>query len=230
MRAHILVHADFEAPGYVEQWILEKGFQLNRTLIYNNEALPDVGDFDFLVIMGGPMSAYDDEQYPWMPKEKELLRQAIWAKKKVLGICLGAQLLASSLGARVYPNQHKEIGWWPVRKVKSDVKTIFDSYPDEAVVLEWHGDTFDIPDGAVWIATSDAAKHQAFVYGDHVLALQFHPEANPESLAMLVDEERTGFKTSCYVQELDEIAAETRYFELGRTILYNLLDDLVLKG
>ena len=227
MRAHIIVHAPFEAPGYVEQWILEKGFQLDYTKIYENEPLPLIDDFDFLVIMGGPMSAYDDELYPWMPKEKELLKNAILAEKKILGICLGSQLLASTLGAKVYPNNHKEIGWWPVRKVQTAEKTIFDSYPDEAIVLEWHGDTYDIPDGAVCVATNDVAKHQAFVYGKHVLALQFHPEASPESLILLIEEEQPGFKTSAYVQNIEYISKEERYFKQGKTIIFHLLDDLI---
>jgi len=227
MRAHILVHAPFEAPGYVEQWIQEKGFSLSYTKVYEGESYPSIDSFDFLVVMGGPMGAYDDDIYPWMSTEKQLIKHAIDAKKKVLGICLGSQLLANVLGAKVYPNAHKEIGWWTVRKVDRKEKTIFDSYPNEATVMEWHGDTFDLPEGALLVATNDVAKNQAFVYGDHVLALQFHPEMTRESLLLLTDEEKANFKAGTYIQDLDYILSEERFFEQGKTIMYNLLNDLI---
>jgi len=226
MRVNIIIHEPFEAPGYIEQWVIEKGFPLMYTKIYDHNSLPDLDSFDFLVIMGGPMGAYDDALYPWMTQEKNLILKSIEAKKKVLGVCLGAQLLACVLGARVYPNVYKEIGWTTVRKIKAEQQTIFDSFPEEAIVLEWHGDTFDLPNGAFQVATNDVASQQAFVYNDRVLALQFHPEMTPESLQLLADAERANFKTGLYVQPLEDILAEKRYFETGKKIMYDLLENL----
>ena len=133
--------------------------------------------------MGGPMGIYDHEEHPWLMAEKKIIRQAIDGGKTVLGICLGAQLIADVLGANVYPGPQKEIGWFPIQRADDAP----DFLPDELTVFHWHGDTFEIPDGAIRLASSEACENQGFVYNDRVVALQFHMETTPESMEALIE-------------------------------------------
>jgi len=204
MRFHCLQHVIFETPGLLSPWIGQRGGSLTMTYLFEDGnlagggvlpgagVLPSVDDFDVLIIMGGPMSVHDEAEFPWLPSEKAFIAAAIGAGKKVLGICLGAQLIAEVMGGRVYPNPVKEIGFWPVRwteealrlfpglstvLVTGDASGADSGAGDE--VLHWHGETFDLPPGAVLLASSEGCKNQAFRVGENVLALQFHPEVTP---------------------------------------------------
>ena len=114
MRIHSLEHEPFEGLANIEVWAKSRGYSISRTLLFNNEELPDISDFDWLVIMGGSMNIYEEEKYPWLREEKDFIAEAIAAKKIVLGVCLGSQLAADVLGGRVSRNKYKEIGWFPV--------------------------------------------------------------------------------------------------------------------
>jgi GMP synthase (glutamine-hydrolysing) len=132
-----------------------------------------------LIVMGGPMSVNDP--LPWLRQEERYLVQAISSGVPVLGICLGAQLLAKSLGSRVYPMGHKEIGWYSIRFTEAAAADpLFEGLPREEIVFEWHGDTFDLPAGAEKLAESDLCGNQAFRCGTNLYGLQFHPEVTPE--------------------------------------------------
>jgi len=181
MRAHIFQHLPFEKPGSIEPWLRNTGYDISFTFFYENPGLPSINDIDFLIIMGGSMSVNDEEKHPWLIMEKQFIREMIAAGKPVLGICLGSQMIASALGAKVYPNKEKEIGWFPVIGIKPLPQSCF-QFPVSFTPLHWHGETFDLPAGAVLLATSEACKNQAFQYGKKVLAIQFHPEANRETL------------------------------------------------
>ncbi|HIJ58003.1 MAG TPA: type 1 glutamine amidotransferase, partial [Deltaproteobacteria bacterium] len=148
----------------------------------------------------------------WMKAEKAFIEQSIRNQKTVIGICLGAQLIADVLGARVYKNPVKEIGWFPVEKSKESKGSIFDSlWPDEFYAFHWHGDTFDIPPGAIHFAQSKACRNQGFVYQQHVFALQFHIESTKKSIEELIfycGHELN--ETGTYIQHSDKIR---RYFD-----------------
>jgi GMP synthase (glutamine-hydrolysing) len=177
MRFHCLQHVEFEGPGLVETWIKLQGYSLSFTRFYADDPLPGVNEFDALVIMGGYMSVHDELQFPWMTAEKSLIREAIRQNKKILGICLGAQLVAEALGAAVLPNPHKEIGILPVHFTPEARKLdLFKDFPGELILFHWHGETFELPPGAVRVAFSEACRNQGFVAGNHILALQFHME------------------------------------------------------
>lgn len=178
MRIAILQHEPNEWIGSMQDWFEEKNYALNTTLIYQGEALPDIEAFDWLLIMGGGMSVYDEANYPWLIEEKKLIRQAIQTDKKVLGICLGGQLIASALGANVYANEQQEIGWHSVVKTAPEVSWC----PNQFTPLSWHGDRFDLPEGAVGFAESVITPHQGFFMSAKVWALQFHLEANQNSV------------------------------------------------
>ena len=176
MRMAVLQHVEFEGPAAVADWAAERGFPLRLFQLYRDTTLPSLCDFDMLTVMGGPMSANDEAQLGWLAPEIALVREAITADKTVLGICLGAQIIAKALGARVYPGSAKEIGWFPVQRT-ADSHPFFDGLPDSFTPFHWHGETFDLPHGAKPLARSKITETQAFAVGQRVLGLQFHMEA-----------------------------------------------------
>jgi GMP synthase-like glutamine amidotransferase len=204
MRAHIFQHLSFEGPGMIRPWLQNAGFEIAFTVLSESPVFPSAQDIDFLVIMGGSMSVNDEAGFPWLVKEKQFIREFIAAGKPVLGICLGAQLIASSLGARVYPNHTKEIGWFPVTGIQSNPPLFF-RFPESFRPLHWHGETFDLPEGAVLLAASEATKNQAFQYGKKVLAIQFHPEADRQTLEDFCFHFKKELVPARFIQSEDEI-------------------------
>src|SRR5688572_8821838 len=147
MRAYVLQHVPFEPLGHIEQWLTRAGAHIATVELFASQPLPAVADVDLLIAMGGPMSVNDEREYPWLVAEKRLIRDAIEAGRPVLGVCLGSQLIASALGARVYPNHVKEIGWFPVTATHDGSQDVF-RFPPSLQVFHWHGETFDLPEGA----------------------------------------------------------------------------------
>jgi len=188
MRVHYLQHEEFEGLGSMEPWFRAHGAVLGSTHLYRGEVLPETTAFDWLVIMGGGMSVNDEAALPWLRSEKELVRRAIAANQRVLGVCLGAQMIASALGAKVYRNQEKEIGWWRLsREPGATEHPIGAIFPESAEVFQWHGETFDLPPGAVRLARSTACLNQAIAVGPRVLGLQFHLETTEISARALIE-------------------------------------------
>lgn len=207
MKIHYLQHVPFEGLGFIEKWARTQNATTGVSRLFRNDPLPGTEDFDWLVVMGGPMGIYDHDEFPWLVAEKKLIQQAIGAGKTVLGICLGAQLIADVLGAKVYPGPQKEIGWFPIKRAAGAPDLI----PDTLTVFHWHGDTFDLPEGAVPLASSAACKNQGFIYNGRVVALQFHMETTVESMEALIENcghELPGVDgASCSVQEKQRAVA-----------------------
>lgn len=199
MRAHYFQHVPFEGPGGIEPWLESHGYYLTGTRFFESTDLPDPGAIDLLVIMGGPMSVNDEEGFPWLASEKNFVREFIETGKPVLGICLGAQLIANAMGADVFPNHEKEIGWFPVDAVASGEGSVF-GFPPSATVFHWHGETFDLPPGAIRLARSAGCENQAFQLGKGVIGLQFHVETTPQSAREMVAHGRDELVPSRYVQ------------------------------
>jgi len=179
------------------------------------------------------MGVHDEREYSWLSDEKSLIRAAIINGKTVIGVCLGAQLIADALGAKVYPGPEKEIGWLPVEFTEQARQPgVFPFLPERLTVFQWHSDTFDLPQGAVHLARSDAVENQAFLYGKRTLALQFHLEATPDGVIELARECRAEIRPARYVQDLKTIlSADTdvlrrMYAVLGR-MLTRLCDTVV---
>jgi len=170
-------HVGFEDLGGFEGPLAEAGFAI-RYADMGVDAVADFDDPDLLVVLGGPIGVYEDDLYPWLKDEIAYIAARLKAQKPTLGICLGAQLMARALGARVYPGPAKEIGWKPLSLAQGDIGLLapLGDHP----VLHWHGDTFDLPDGAVLLASTDICRNQAFALGRHGLAFQFHPEASDQ--------------------------------------------------
>lgn len=208
MRIHALQHVPFEGLGHIKAWITTQGHQLTLTRLYANDALPHPDDFDRLVIMGGPMNIYEEQHYPWLSGEKALIRTAIAAGKSAVGICLGAQLLADALGSPVFAGQEKEIGWLPIRFTPEGLATsLLHDLPDQALVFHWHGDTFNIPAGAVHLAESEGCRSQAFLFDNRILGLQFHLESTPESVREILNHCSQELVPGKYLQSQAQIAA-----------------------
>lgn len=204
MRAHYFQHVPFEGLGSIQPWLQNAGYEITGTRFFDADALPNLADIDLLVILGGPMSVNDEKELPWLIKEKEFIRRAIDANKPVLGICLGAQLIASALGGKVFPNAVKEIGWFPIQNVAAGHGAVF-QFPAETEVFHWHGETFSLPPGAVPLAQSAGCANQAFQLGKHVIGLQFHLETTPASAQALVDHCGHELVTGQYIQSATEI-------------------------
>lgn len=217
MRAHILQHVPFEGPGSIASWLEGAGYETTGTRLFETAVLPDTKGLDLLVIMGGPMSVNDEDSIPWLVSEKRFIRKAVASGMPVLGICLGAQLIASAMGARVYRNAVKEIGWFPVYGVSSGDSSVF-RFPPSEKVFHWHGETFDLPPGAVRIAGSDGCENQAFQLGRSVIGLQFHLETTPEAAQALVSNCRDELVPAKYIQTEEEIlsAGPDRYQSINR--------------
>ncbi len=212
MRAHYLQHVPFEGLGSIESWLDSNGYELTHTRFFESVHFPDPEAIDLLVVMGGPMSVNDEDQFPWLVLEKRFVREVIESGKSVLGICLGAQMIAHAMGAKVFPNPVKEIGWFPVRGVASVDASVF-RFPPSEIVFHWHGETFDLPPGAVRLAKSEGCENQAFQLGKRVIGLQFHLETTPKSAREIVSHCRHELVPSRYVQTEEEIlsASPSRY-------------------
>jgi GMP synthase (glutamine-hydrolysing) len=179
MRTLVLQHIACEPPGAFEDVLLERGAELHRVELDEGQPLPDWSEFDTIVAMGGPMSVNDEDEHPWLVDEKRLIREAVGAGVAFWGACLGVQLLAASLGARVYAGPAPEVGILPVRLTEEALADpIFAGLPETVPALQWHGDTFDLPPGAVRLAGSPAYPNQAFRYGERAYGVQFHLEVS----------------------------------------------------
>lgn len=200
MHIHYFQHAPFEGLACIEDWAKEQSHTLTSTHWYSPHTTPDVLAADMLIVMGGPMGVYEETQYPWLATEKALIRDAIAAGKPVLGICLGAQLIAAALGAKVYPNKEKEIGWFPVQ-FHTDLA------PSPTTVFHWHGDTFDLPANAVHLAETAVCKNQAFCIGDRVYGLQFHFEITPAAMENMLHHLGHELQPAAWVQSVADIRA-----------------------
>jgi GMP synthase-like glutamine amidotransferase len=226
MRILCLQHDPLDGPGALLEWAEAGAHEVNFCLICNEELLPSLESFDLLVSLGGPMGAYEEEKYPWLVQEKQYLREALAGGKKILGLCLGAQLLADSLGGNAFRHTCKEFGWQPIEALPEGA-TWFGT-ADTFKAFQWHGDTYTLPPGAVQLARNQAAEQQAFLIespsGGKVLGLQFHLEWT-EKMAReaLADPDATP-ERSPFVQTPEEILSDLSLFDSARSRFFALLD------
>lgn len=187
MKVLSLHHVPFEGLGSLEEMIRGGGHHLRQLPMWTNPPLPEPKDFDLLIVMGGPMSIGDTDSCPWLSGEKKLIADTVAAGRRVLGICLGGQLLAEALGAAVAPGQEKEIGWFPVRRHPDAAgSAIGRQLPEEFMAFHWHGDAFEAPGNSVVLASSPACPVQGFSFEDRCIGLQFHLETTRKSAEDIV--------------------------------------------
>ncbi len=184
--ALVIQHIDVEGPGLIADALAAHGVGLRVVRPFAGEPVPGTCDADALIVMGGPMGVYETDAHPYLRDEMRLIEAALRARRPMLGTCLGSQLLAAVLGARVHPGARKEIGWLPV-DLEDDGDHLFAGLPRRFTPLHWHGDVFDLPAGAVHLARSELTAHQAFRYGDCAWGLLFHLETTRAQVAAMTD-------------------------------------------
>jgi GMP synthase-like glutamine amidotransferase len=234
VRVLVLQHIACEPPGIYEDVLRERGAELVRVELDEGERIPD-GGFDAIVAMGGPMSVNDEASLPWLAGEKRFIADAVRSGTPYWGVCLGVQLLASSLGARVYPGSEPEVGILPVELTEeAALDPVFSTAPSELVTLQWHGDTFDLPHGAVRLAGSPAYRNQAFRF-ENAYGVQFHLEVSTEMAREWADvpEYATSLErvlgagaTADFVARIEEWSEEM--LAHGRSLFERWLDAVVI--
>ncbi len=221
------MHAPYEGPGIIADWVKKNNHLLDYTRFYEGDSLPEAAGSDLLVIMGGPMNVYDYHIHSWMQEEVDWVTNYIRSGKPVLGICLGAQIIATALGEEVYPGEHKEIGWHNLQFLPALGEfMIWKDLPATRKVFHWHGDTFPVPKGAVRIASSLAYPNQGFIYNRKVLALQFHLEVTPESISDLVKHCKDELLPGPYIQSESALLGEEKIYPANQELMFQLLNYL----
>ena len=232
MRIHYFQHVPYETPANIFRWAEDRNIQIKGTHLYRGEPFPDFSSFDLLLIMGGPMGVYDEDRYPFLRKEKIFIENSITLSKKILGICLGAQLIAEVLGSKIYKCENKEIGWFPVYKTEESEKSrYFYDFPDKVEVFHWHGDTFDIPEGTRHIFYSEGCKNQAFESEDgKIVGLQFHLEVDMKSVKKWIEEGENEIKEGGkFIQSPEEMVSDYKKFLELENYLYKFMDRFIEK-
>jgi GMP synthase-like glutamine amidotransferase len=226
MNLHVFQHVNFEGSGRIAAWALDRAHRLTTTHFYRDKLPPDMANVDGLIIMGGPMNVHETEKYPWLQMEKKIIKQFLATEKPILGICLGAQLLADALGSKVFPHTIREIGWWPVN-FTADARQRFSILPASISVLHWHGDTYELPYGACRFAQSEGCAEQGFRLGQHVLALQFHIETGLDECLRMVEHAGADLaERGPAIQTAEAIVEESRrHSPEAAKILYSILDE-----
>lgn len=209
-------------------WVRRRGHALTCTELWREAAFPHADEYDGLFILGGPMNVYEVDEHPWLAPEEHFIARAICERKPIVGVCLGAQLLAVVLGGSVIENLDAEIGWFPVDLTPAGRDSVlFRNFPDPFTAFHWHGDCFSIPPRAIHAARSEACEQQAFTYENHVVGLQFHLESDEQGVAAMI--QHGGEEMGCgqYVQDAYAIQDCGRYLPAAHDLLDNLLDNLV---
>lgn len=223
LKIHYLQHVAFEGAGYIEQWAKEKGHTFTATHLYKGQDFPDIDTFNWLIIMGGPMSANDTGTISWLQAEKDFIAKAIDEGKKIIGICLGSQLIASVLGSKVYPNDQKEIGWFPVYN-PCDKSNFILSSNETFSAFHWHGETFTLPDNAELLVSSEGCINQAYSIGKNILGIQFHLEVTTETLSQMLTFGKEELVEGKYIQKEEYIRSNSHLVIDGNTRMQRILN------
>lgn len=219
-------HIEYEGLGQIESWAQERGHTLSRHAWFENPEPPSLDGMDALILMGGPMSVHDTDAYPWLEAEKELLLDALDSRMPVLGICLGAQLIAEALGAMVIENPHRELGWFPVHRLpECESDPFFSVFPEIFPAFHWHGETFTMLHKAIPLGNSDACTRQGFHSPPGRIGLQFHLELGEGEIKTLIENGHLPEWQGPYVQSTNQCLHQAHeHAATTRELLDALLD------
>ena len=223
MKIHCLLHTENPGHTFFPEWAALHGHSWASSVVPLVPELPSPQEVDCLIVLGGPMSAWEDQRFPWLTTEKRFIEAFIDTGKPLLGVCLGAQILADVLGARTYPGPHKEIGWHSAEAAPEGRQTwVGGLLPARFETFFWHGDTFELPGCAVRIAGSAAFRNQGFVC-NQVLALQFHLEVKPGWVQMLVQRDAQELRAAPYVQTAEAVLGKPEALYRANNLLMTRL-------
>jgi GMP synthase-like glutamine amidotransferase len=232
MKIQLIEHdpEDFSRTN-ISFWASKKGYPVNQTYICNNEPLPATDSFDWLMVMGGSQHAWDIQNNPWLQAEKKFLKDVLAEGKIILGICLGAQLLAEALGGRTFPNKHEEIGWHEVSLNQQGRSSfLFENAPSSFIAFHWHSDHFSLPRDCTTLAYSKASENQAFVCSTRpVVGLQFHPEYTREMVRYFAGKPGQNWIPDKFVSSTDEVRAKTDEIQENYWLMELLLNNMERK-
>jgi GMP synthase (glutamine-hydrolysing) len=206
MKMLFVTHATFEKPGCIETWAKKHGYETEEVCPYKGEKLPDINEYDFLVVMGGPQSPLEIEKDPYLMDEINLIKQAITKHKRIIGVCLGAQLIAEALGAKTERSPHREIGMYLVEQLEeAKFDPVFGQFPEKYDVMHWHSDMPGIPAGATLLAKSEGCPRQIFRYGDRIYGFQCHFELTKELVLGMIEHCPNDLRAGTYVRSVEEL-------------------------
>jgi GMP synthase-like glutamine amidotransferase len=229
MRIQLIEHdpEDFSRTN-ISFWAAKKGHQVNQIYICKNEALPSIDSFDWLMVMGGSQNAWDEQANSWLRQEKAFIADAVAQGKLYLGICFGAQMLAEALGGKIFPNEHKEIGWHDVSlNGQGRESFLFQNVPPSFVTFHWHSDHFSLPDNCTRLACSPPTENQAFVGNERpVVGLQFHPEYTRDMIRYYAAEHSQDWVPDRYVGSGTDILARTEEIPDTYWLMETLLNNM----
>lgn len=228
LNIHYYQHVNYEGLAVVQKWCDENGHNISRTNFKNDEPIPNPDFYDALIVLGGPMSVHDETKYPWLIREKRSIDRALNDGKKVLGICLGAQLLAQSLGGTVRKSEYEEIGWHKIYlSYEAQTSKYFAGFPKEFDTFHWHGEEFSLPNNCTKIASSEICENQIFTYGDLAVGFQCHLEQNEYSIGRMLDRGESSLKQDEYVNSREEIIKNIHFAKFNNDILFKFLDSFL---
>ncbi|MBC1528113.1 type 1 glutamine amidotransferase [Listeria seeligeri] len=220
----VLQHVPHEGPGLIAKWAKENQHQLKVHSLFNEkDQVPT--DSEFLIILGGPMGVSDTAEFPWLEEERDLIKQLIEQEKPVFGVCLGAQQIATALGSTTSMNSEKEVGWFPVNRISTELSF----FPERIDVFHWHQETFSLPNGATHLFASEACSNQGFLYGDKVIGLQFHFEMEEAGIEKILQIDEAFITPGEFVQSAAEMR-ESGIPEGNKQMLEAILDYLAEKN
>jgi GMP synthase (glutamine-hydrolysing) len=229
MRLHLLEHDPDElSDTHLIQWAKQKGHAVGQTYLCKNEKPPALDEIDWLMVMGGSPSVWEEDKYPWLIPEKELIARALVHNKIILGICFGAQLLAQALGGTVSANCPKEIGWHDVNLTKAGRRSfLFRGIPDRFTTFHWHSNCFTVPQGCTRLAFSEATPNQAFVSETRsIVGLQFHPEYTPAMVTYFSREYGHTWESGPFVPSPQVVVNKTGHLQETYKLMATLLDNM----
>ncbi len=231
MNITVLINMPVPFDSTIDRLLQAKEHKINYIKLHEGDAIPAVSEIDWLIVMGGAMSANEEEKYPWLIPEKKLIKEVIDSGTTTLGICLGAQLITNVLGGDVYENSSPELGWHEVSPSAEIQNTLLAGvFTENKMVFHSHNETFELPDGAIRIISSEACENQAYVYKDHVVAIQFHPEITQGIAALFVQYCADEWKGSPYVQSDLNLINNESLFSQSELIMTQIMDVLEQKA
>ncbi len=229
MRLHLLEHDPIDiSENNITIWADKKGYSVDRTDVFKGAKLPAQTDFDWLIVLGGSQHVWQEQEHPWLMAEKRFISETLAKDKIILGICFGAQLLAETLGGRVFSNKHEEIGWYAVT-VSDEAKGsyLLKNVPRKFLTFHWHSDHFTLPPGCTRLAFSKPTANQAFIAkNSRVAGLQFHPEYTLDMIQYFAIEYGNEWQKGQYVSGKEAVLSTSGQFPETYWLMELLLDNM----